>query len=139
MNSFSDARAVSVVVTHDIPYNDVFRHQIMEQTNEKPAYTYLLGRKPGIKFHEKMLGQPCEGLASNGHVLLFHRGQKGVVGINKCGYTGNFTVSTSDKFYWTRNCRNALTDSNTNNIKGSPFQHSLTGRTGLSERQRKVN
>jgi len=157
--ALADARAVSVVVTHDIPYNDVFRHQIMEQTDEKLAYAYLLGRKDGvpmvfddgyegktdsgrwvgqyiashikagIKFHEKVLGQPYEVLASNDCALLFRRGQEGVVGINKCGYAVNFTVSTSEKFYWNRNYRDALTDGNIINIKGSPFQFSLPART----------
>lgn len=157
--ALADARAVSVVVTHDIPYNDVFRHQIMNQTDEQLAYAYILGRKDGvpmvfddgyegktdngrwvgqyiaspikagIRFHEKVLGQPYEVLASNDCALLFRRGQEGVVGINKCGYTVNFTVSTSEKFYWNRNYRDTITNSNVIKISGSPFQFSLPART----------
>ncbi len=157
--ALTDARSVSVVVTHDIPYNDVFRHQIMDVTDEKLAYAYILGRKDGVpmvfddgyegrvdggrwvsqyiaphiragvKFHERVLGQPYEVLASSDCALLFRRGQEGVVGINKCGSATSFTVKTSEKFYWYRNYRDLISDGNLINITGSSFTFKLPART----------
>lgn len=40
-------RAVTVVTTHDIPYNDGFRYLIMDPTDEDLAYAYIMGRDGG--------------------------------------------------------------------------------------------
>ncbi|WP_018607691.1 alpha-amylase family glycosyl hydrolase [Uliginosibacterium gangwonense] len=152
-------RAVTVPVTHDIPYNSGFRYLILDATDEKLAYAYLLGREDGvpmvfddgsdgrtdnarwvgqynashivagIKFHERVLGQAYEVLASNDCALLFRRGKEGVAGINKCGYTVDFNVNTNEKFYWYRNYRDTLSNGNIVNISSSYYQFSLPGRT----------
>lgn len=41
------SRAVTFAITHDIPTNSGFRYQIMNQTDEKLAYAYILGRDGG--------------------------------------------------------------------------------------------
>lgn len=46
-NALENRRAVTVVVTHDIPYNDVFRAAIMEPGDEDLGYAYLMGRDGG--------------------------------------------------------------------------------------------
>lgn len=40
-------RAITFVMTHDIPNNDEFRHQIMDEKDELLAYSYILGRDGG--------------------------------------------------------------------------------------------
>lgn len=40
-------RAITFTITHDIPTNDGFRYQIMDPTNEKLAYAYILGKDGG--------------------------------------------------------------------------------------------
>lgn len=51
-NALESSRAVTVVVTHDIPYNDVFRDLIFDQhasssVDEDLAYVYIMGRDGG--------------------------------------------------------------------------------------------
>ena len=41
-------RAVSFVTTHDIPNNDGFRYLIMDPTDEKLGYAYIMGRDGGV-------------------------------------------------------------------------------------------
>jgi alpha-amylase len=41
-------RAVTFVVTHDIPHNDGFRYNILDPQDEHLAYAYVLGRDGGV-------------------------------------------------------------------------------------------
>ncbi|KLV07010.1 alpha-amylase [Photobacterium aquae] len=41
-------RAITFAITHDIPNNAVFLEQVMSETNEYLAYSYILGRDGGV-------------------------------------------------------------------------------------------
>ncbi|OAN10849.1 alpha-amylase [Photobacterium jeanii] len=45
--ALSSQRAVTFTITHDIPTNKGFRYQIMDPTDEKLAYSYIMGRDGG--------------------------------------------------------------------------------------------
>lgn len=45
--ALSNRRAITFVITHDIPNNDVFANLVMEEENEWLAYAYVLGRDGG--------------------------------------------------------------------------------------------
>lgn len=94
-------RAITFTITHDIPTNKEFRYQIMDSTDEKLAYAYVLGRDGGvpmvysdhnetsdnrwngyfnqenikamIKFHNVMQGSPMQYLSYNQCYILFSR------------------------------------------------------------------
>ncbi len=100
-------RAVTFPVTHDIPYNDIFRSLILDPIDERLAYAYLLGRDGGtplvfddgstlradagrwvgtwnrpwltamIGFHNRLQGQPMQVLHADGCTLLWRRGRDG--------------------------------------------------------------
>ncbi|MBE9068972.1 alpha-amylase [Leptolyngbya cf. ectocarpi LEGE 11479] len=46
-NALESQRAITVVITHDIPYNEGFRSLIMDPTDEDLAYAYIMGRDGG--------------------------------------------------------------------------------------------
>lgn len=46
-NALENSRAITVVTTHDIPYNEGFRYLILDPTDEALAYAYILGRDGG--------------------------------------------------------------------------------------------
>ncbi|MDV3353821.1 alpha-amylase family protein [Leptothoe sp. LEGE 181152] len=46
-NALENSRAVTVVTTHDIPYNDPFRYLILDPVDEDLAYAYIMGRDGG--------------------------------------------------------------------------------------------
>jgi len=122
------ARAVTFTVTHDIPNNSGFRWQIMDPTDETLAYAYVLGRNGGvpmvysdnnesgdnrwvnawnrtdlramIRFHNTVQGSDMQVLSHGQCHLLFRRGSRGIVGINKCGSAVNVNVSTSNSVLW---------------------------------------
>lgn len=62
-----------------------------------------------IQFHNRMQGQQQEVLAHSNCALLFRRGEEGLVGINKCGHTVSFEVSTHNRFKWFRNYSDVMT------------------------------
>lgn len=67
-NALEKSRAVTVVVTHDIPYNDVFRPLIFDQnadtsTDEDLAYAYIMGRDGGTPL---VFDDQSEGRSNNG-------------------------------------------------------------------------
>lgn len=154
--ALQNSRAVTFTVTHDIPTNDGFRYLIMDPTDEYLAYAYVMGRDGGkplvfsdstgtdnnrwvnaykadhiskmLNFHNRMQGQGMEMLAWNDCAVLFRRGQEGIVGINKCGSTQSFNVSTHNRFYWYRNYRDVLSGSNLVYISGGSFNFSLPAR-----------
>ncbi len=57
-----------------------------------------------VRFHNSTQGQPMQIIGSNQCLLLFKRGKKGVVAINKCGSTQNYSVNTyTYEFNWYKN------------------------------------
>lgn len=107
-------RAITFAITHDIPNNTGFRGLIMDATDETLAYAFLLGRAGGsplvysdnnesgdgrwrdawrradlvamIRFHEAAQGSDMQVLAHGDCHLVFRRGSRGLVGINKCAH-----------------------------------------------------
>lgn len=61
-------RAITVVVTHDIPYNDTFHYLIMDPTDEDLAYAYIMGRDGGtpMVFDDGTTVNPPYGKARDG-------------------------------------------------------------------------
>lgn len=67
-NALENTRAVTVVVTHDIPYNDPFRYLILDPTDEDLAYAYIMGRDGGtpMVFDDGTTAAPPFGQIDNG-------------------------------------------------------------------------
>jgi alpha-amylase len=131
-------RALTMPITHDIPNNSGFRYLLLDPTDEKLAYAYLLGRDGGepmvysdytagdngrwfdahksadivamVGFHNKMQGISQEILAYNDCAILWRRGLEGIAGINKCANEMSFNVDTNNRFYWFRNYRESFTN-----------------------------
>lgn len=123
-----NARAVTFTVTHDIPNNGGFRYLILDATDETLAYAYILGRDGGvpllysdnnesgdnrwvnayrrtdlaamIRFHNTAQGSDMQVLSHSSCHLLFRRGNRGIVGINKCGSTVNTTINMNNSVLW---------------------------------------
>ena len=123
--ALESSRAVTFTVTHDMPNNDIFRGQILDPVDETLAYAFILGRAGGtpllysdhnesgdrrwvdaykrpdlramLRFHNQTSGEDQHLLASGTCFLLFRRGSKGVVGINKCGNAATVNAQF-DKF-----------------------------------------
>jgi alpha-amylase len=153
------SRALTFSVTHDIPLNDGFRYQIMNATDEYLANAYVLGRDGGtpmmysdhnesndggrwqdlykrsdvadmIEFHNGVQGQGMQIMANNDCILLFNRGYKGIVGINKCSSTQEVWVDTGQHgLYWYRTYRDTLNGSNTNYINSTWHKFTLSARS----------
>lgn len=153
------SRALTFSVTHDIPLNDGFRYQIMDSTDEYLANAYILGRDGGtpmmysdhnesndggrwqdlykrddvvdmITFHNGVQGQGMQIMANSDCYLLFNRGYKGIVGINKCGSQQEVWVNTNNHgLYWYRTYRDTLNGSNTNYISSTWHKFTLAPRT----------
>lgn len=66
--ALENQRAVTVVVTHDIPYNEPFRYLIMDPVDEDLAYAYILGRDGGtpMVFDDGTTAEPPFGQIDNG-------------------------------------------------------------------------
>ncbi len=111
-------RAVTFVVNHDIPHNDVFRAWLLDAQDEQLAHAYILGRDGGVplvysdhdespheadrgrwrdawrradlaamvRFHNEVHGLPMAILADSDTLLVFRRGDRGIVAINKAGF-----------------------------------------------------
>ena len=67
-NALENSRAVTVVITHDIPYNDGFRYLIFDRdspssVDENLAYAYILGRDGGtpLVFDDQSAGRSNNG------------------------------------------------------------------------------
>ena len=106
-------RAWTFAVNHDIPLNGIFRGQIMDATDETLAWAWLLARGQGtpllysdnnesgdnrwrdlyrrpdisamVAFHNALAGEPMVMISTSTCHLLFRRGERALVGINKCG------------------------------------------------------
>lgn len=110
-------RGVTFSITHDIPYNDGFRWQMLDPQDEFLANVYVLGRNGGvplvfsdhnesanrygadrdrwheawrradtagmIAFHNAVHGMPQRSLFENDGFIVFARGDRGIVAINK--------------------------------------------------------
>lgn len=151
------SRAITFTVTHDIPNNAGFRYQIMDPTDEKLAYAYVMGRNGGvpllysdnnesgdnrwvhayrrsdlvqmIRFHNANQGNDMQVLSYGDCHLVFRRGSRGIVGINKCGSTVNATVGMSNSvLWWNTDYRDVLTG-NITRITSSSHTFSLPART----------
>lgn len=152
-----NARAVTFTVTHDIPNNGGFRYLILDPTDETLAYAYVLGRDGGspllysdnnesgdnrwvnayrrsdlaamIRFHNTTQGSDMQVLSYSDCHLLFRRGNRGIVGINKCGSTVNTTVNMNNSVLWWNTVYRDVLDSNSVvNIGSSNYTFSLPAR-----------
>lgn len=150
-------RAVTFTVTHDIPNNAGFRYLILDPTDETLAYAYILGRNGGvpllysdnnesgdnrwvnaylrsdlramIRFHNANQGNDMQVLSYSDCHLIFRRGNRGIVGINKCGSTINATVNMAGSvLWWNTDYRDVLTG-NITRITGNNHSFSLPARS----------
>ncbi len=151
-------RAITFTVTHDIPNNSGFRYLIMNATDETLAYAYLLGRGIGtpmvysdnnesgdgrwvnawqrddlrrmIGFHNTTQGSDMQVLSHGACHLVYRRGDRGIVGINKCGTTVNAPVSMSNsRLWWYTDYRDALGSSSVVNISSATYTFALPPRS----------
>lgn len=144
--ALSGSRAVTFVITHDIPNNSSFRSQIMDATDETLGYAYIFGRDGGspmvysdhnesgdssrwvdaykrsdikamIKFHNTVQGHGQQLIGSTDCLLLFKRDKAGIVGINKCSSDQDYWVNTSlYELDWNRTYRDVLDSSSTTTV-----------------------
>ena len=158
-NALENRRSVTVVVTHDIPYNESFRSLIMDKKDEELAYAYILGRDGGsplvfddgssgkidngrwsnvwndplmtrmISFHNRLQGQPMEIVASDPCALLWRRGEYGIVAINKCDGEVSFRVDTRFRFKWNHPYRDLLSQTVLPPIQGPDYTFKIPGRS----------
>jgi alpha-amylase len=135
--ALSGNRAITFVITHDIPNNDGFQDLLLKEEEEWLAYCYILGRDGGvplvysdldssgivgaggqprwkgawkdkrmakmIAFHNRVHGEKMLPILTDDELLVFTRGEKGVVAINK-----SESVRVTD-FSWHRDMRDILT------------------------------
>lgn len=140
------SRAVTFAVTHDIPNNGIFRYLILDPVDERLAYAYLLGRDGGmplvytdqnesgdgrwteawqradlaamIRFHNAAHGSDMRVLSHSDCHLLFRRGDRGLVGINKCGGSVDAWVDMAGSAtWWYANYRDVLDPSSVVNVQ----------------------
>jgi len=152
-----NSRAVTFTVTHDIPNNGGFRYLILDPTDETLAYAYVLGRDGGspllysdnnesgdnrwvnayrrndlkqmIGFHNANQGSDMQVLSHSSCHLLFRRGNRGIVGINKCGSTVNSTINMNNSvLWWYANYADVLGSGSVVNIQTSSYTFSIPAR-----------
>lgn len=152
-----NARAVTFTVTHDIPNNGGFRYLILDPIDETLAYAYVLGRDGGspllysdnnesgdnrwvnafrrsdlaamIRFHNTTQGADMQVLSYSDCHLLFRRGDRGIVGINKCASTVTTTIDMSNSvLWWHTPYRDALDANSVVDIGNSRYTFELTAR-----------
>lgn len=150
-------RAITFTVTHDIPNNAGFRYLIMDRTDETLAYAYILGRSGGvpmlysdnnesgdnrwvnawnradlkamIRFHNAAQGSDMQVLSYSDCHLLFRRGNRGIVGINKCGSTVTTSINMSNSvLWWNTNYTDALGSGSVVRISSGSYSFSLPAR-----------
>ncbi len=151
------SRAVTFTITHDIPNNSGFRYQIMDATDEKLAYAYIMGRNGGVpmvysdnnesgdnrwvnaydradlkgmvRFHNSVQGSDMQVLSHGQCHLVFRRGNQGIVGINKCGSTVNATVNMNNSvLWWNTNYTDTLGSGNVVRISSGSYTFALPAR-----------
>lgn len=152
------SRAITFTVTHDIPNNAGFRYQIMDPTDETLAYAYVMGRNDGVpmvysdnnesgdnrwvnaynradirgmvRFHNGVQGDDMQVLSSSNCHLLFRRGNRGIVGINKCGNVVNTTINMNNSvLWWNTNYTDTLGSGNVVRISSGSFTFALPARS----------
>jgi alpha-amylase len=152
------ARAFTFTVTHDIPLNSVFRGMLMDPGDETLAYAYILGRDGGvpmvytdqnesgdnrwvdawkradlkamIRFHDAAQGNDMQVLSFGTCHLIFRRGNRGIVGINKCGSTVNAPVSMQNSvLWWYTDYRDTIGGTSVVNIRSSSYTFTLPARS----------
>jgi alpha-amylase len=149
-------RAITFTVTHDIPNNSGFRYLILDRTDETLAYAYVLGRNGGvpllysdnnesgdnrwvdayrrsdlaamIRFHNAAHGTDMQVLSYSDCHLIFRRGNRGIVGINKCGTTVNASVGMSGSVLWWNTDYRDVLSTNIVRITSSNYTFSLPPR-----------
>jgi alpha-amylase len=156
--ALAGARAVTFTVTHDIPNNGGFRYLMMDPTDEKLAYAYVMGRNGGtpmvysdnnesgdnrwvnaysrtdikamVGFHNAVQGSDMQILANGDCHLIFRRGNQGIVGINKCGSTVNVPVGMNNSvLWWNTNYTDHLASGSVVRIQSGSYTFSLPPRT----------
>jgi alpha-amylase len=150
-------RAITFTVTHDIPNNGIFRHLMLDPVDERLAYAYVLGRNGGvpllysdnnesgdnrwvnayrradlrqmIRFHNAAQGSDMQVLAHGSCYLLFRRGNRGIVGINKCGSSVNVGVNMHNSvLWWHTDYRDVLDSTSVVNIGSGWYTFTLPAR-----------
>ncbi|NJN00551.1 MAG: alpha-amylase [Aquincola sp.] len=150
-------RAITFTVTHDIPNNGGFRYLIMDPTDETLAYAYIFGRNGGVpmlysdnnesgdnrwvnawnrsdlkamvRFHNTAQGSDQQVLASGDCHLIFRRGNRGIVAINKCGNSVSVPVNMNNSvLWWNTDYRDALDSSNVVRISSGTYTFNLPPR-----------
>jgi alpha-amylase len=158
-NALEWNRAVTVAVTHDIPYNSTFQSLVLDPKDEELSYAYILGRDGGtpmvfddrsdlqwydgrwgnawrneslrrmIGFHNRMQGKPMEVLHADRCSLLWRRAEDGIVAINKCGETQRISIDTNRKLKWFVPYREALTHGTPLEITSGNYVFEVPGRS----------
>ena len=150
-------RAVTFTLTHDMPNNSGFRGQLLDPVDETLAYAYIFGRRDGtpmlysdhnesgdgrwvnawqradltamIAFHNQMRGEDLRMLAQSACFVMFRRGVRGLVGINKCGSSVDVDLDiVADKLWWRTGYRDVLSG-NVINIDRRGYRVTLPART----------
>lgn len=153
-----NARAITFTVTHDIPNNAGFRYQILNATDEKLAYAYVMGRDGGtpllysdnnesgdnrwvnawnrddlkrmVGFHNAMGGRDMQVLSHGTCHLIFRRGDAGIVGINKCGNAVIASINTNGSVLrWHTDYTDALGSGSKVRITGGSYTFDIPART----------
>jgi len=151
------AKAITITVTHDIPNNSGFRYLIMDPVDETLAYAYIIGRNDGvpmvytdnnesgdnrwvnaynrtdikgmIRFHNAAQGNDMQVLSYSDCHILFRRGNRGIVGINKCGSTVNTTINMNNSvLWWNTNYTDTLGSGNVVRISSGSYTFALPAR-----------
>jgi alpha-amylase len=151
-------RAFTFTVTHDMPLNSIFRGMLMDAGDETLAYAFIMGRDGGVPmvytdqnesgdnrwvdawkradlkamigFHNAAQGNDMQVLSHGACHLIFRRGNRGIVAINKCGSTVNASVGMSNSvLWWYTDYRDALGSGSVVNIRSSSYTFTLPART----------
>lgn len=152
------ARAFTFTVTHDMPLNSIFRGMLLNAGDETLAYAYILGRNGGVPmvytdqnesgdnrwvdawkrtdlkamigFHNAVQGNDMQVLSHGACHLVFRRGSRGIVAINKCGSTVNASVGMNNSvLWWYTDYRDALGSGDVVNIRSSTYTFTLPARS----------
>ncbi len=152
-----DQRAVTFTVTHDMPNNSGFRGLLLDPVDETLAYAYILGRGEGtpmlfsdhnesgdgrwldawrrtdlnsmVGFHNQMHGEDLHMLAQGPCFVLFRRGVRGLVAINKCGNTVDVSLDIDATKLWLRADYRDVLSGNIINIDRRGYRLTLPARS----------
>ena len=151
------SRAITFTITHDIPNNAGFRGLMMDPTDETLAYAYIFGRNGGVpmlysdnnesgdnrwvnawnrsdlkamvRFHNTAQGTDQQVLSAGDCHLIFRRGDRGIVAINKCGNSVAVPVNMNNSvLWWNTDYRDALDSTNVVRITNGTYTFNLPPR-----------